>query len=84
MTAVKWVDELPPDMRGRTPQSGRWKAIVEALKERPGQWALVAEGEKSGGVVLKRYGALQRSVKRPDRLFDIYAMWPADTEGDKP
>lgn len=82
--ALKWVDELPPDGRGRAPQPGRWQLIVEELKKRPGQWALVAEGEKSGGGVLKRYGAIQRAVKRPDRLFDIYGCWPVDTQdGDQ-
>lgn len=39
---VKW--ETPEeDKRGR--KGGRWTEIVDALKERPGEWALVAEDE---------------------------------------
>lgn len=39
---IKW--ETPEeDKGGRKP--GKWVAIAEALKERPGEWALVAEDD---------------------------------------
>lgn len=38
-----------PEHDSRARNRGRWQEIAEALKERPGEWALVAENEWAGG-----------------------------------
>jgi hypothetical protein len=40
MAEIEFVQEVPPPKRGG--RTGAWRAIADALRARPGQWARVA------------------------------------------
>lgn len=61
---MKWVAELPK--AARPGRSGKWKNVASALRERPGKWALVADGEKevsSARQCLSRLDGIQFSQR---------------------
>lgn len=80
---VRWEDPPPHGNRSQ------WQPVAEALRERPGEWALIAEGLKSGSA-----GAMSNAIKvgrfscwrpagtfesrtsaRGDGLTDLYARY---------
>lgn len=73
--------ELPPE---RPPGvSDKHQPIVEALKERPGEWALVRRGLSTATAArsrsrLQQLGALAvtRSSADGEGLRDVWARWP--------
>lgn len=76
----------PPATKGGRAESPRNKEIAEALRANPGEWALVAEGEKNDGLAVRiRTGkaksfaegvweATSRSNDDDDTI-DIYARY---------
>jgi hypothetical protein len=77
---LRWED--PGPSRGMRQQHD-WKAVAEQLKERPGQWALVAEGTDyltgpvaSGWLCLRRFDCETTRRKREDGTVALYARWP--------
>lgn len=80
MSGIKW--ETPePATRGRN--ATRWADIVEALKVRPGVWALVAEGDGSNAsAALKKRGCevTLRGVDRSGKVAKIYARYVGEVE----
>ena len=82
MTNIKW--ETPePATRGKS--APRWEAIVESLKARPGEWALVAENEwSSNAAALSTRGCevAMRGCDAKGRAAKIYARYvPEATNG---
>lgn len=83
MSGLKWETPEPATRGGRVPNN--YDAIVAGLRERPGQWALVAENASRQNFVsaLKRRGAevTTRGIG-PDVNFAerIYARWPEAVE----
>lgn len=75
MSELKW--ETPDVARGKG-MRGRWPAIIEQLKERPGEWAVVDEDASPNITTFlkSRYGveAVARGVKN-GRAERIYARW---------
>ena len=83
MAKIKWEDPAPVKSNtGRT----KWADVAEQLRERPDQWALVAEGLKyavySTYISKGRLAAFEpaghyegTSRKRPDGMYDIYARY---------
>lgn len=73
---IVWQD---PPADGRS----RWAEVANALRARPGQWALVASGASSSLATQIRSGRRvafrparsfeATSRKRPDGKYDIYA-----------
>ena len=58
MAKVKEVSSLvtfeaPPASKGGRAESPRNREIAEALRSHPGEWALVAEGEKNDGLAVR-------------------------------
>lgn len=81
---VMFVDELPPVWTGRPSTTDPY---VEALKARPGVWALVhrrtkgtpnAFGGRAGALKKRGCQTAQRTVG--DELH-LYARWPLATTG---
>ena len=75
MTNSQWETPEPATRGKSTP---RWEAIVESLKARPGEWALVAENEWSGSAVaLRRRGCevTMRGCDAKGRVAKIYARY---------
>ena len=82
---VKW--ELPSeDRRGRPEGTGRWIDIANALKENPGEWALVAEDawvQSARQSLLSRGCEITcRGVNKPvaGKAEKIYARYVEETE----
>lgn len=74
--------ELPP-MKPRTHYGPNFaiRARLEALKARPGEWAIVKDKLVHTGAYGKPYrkaGCLVTSRKQPDGTITIYACWPVD------
>jgi hypothetical protein len=44
---VEWVEELPKQKAGRRGGGGKYTAALEALRERPGVWAVLTKGNES-------------------------------------
>lgn len=77
MNAIVWQDP-PPRVIGKA-GPGRVGQLVEALKTRPGQWALDPEPAKYPSATTsraKRYpGTEWTQRKRTDGRIDIYGRW---------
>lgn len=75
---IKW-QEPPTPVRGK---NRNWPGVVDELKKRPGEWALVAEDvAASTASYLKTLGAeaTMRGVKN-NRAAEMYARWPEGAE----
>ena len=82
------VWEEPPASRGGRAVSARQLEIAAALREKPGEWAKVASGEKNDGLASSirrstgasfRDGVYEaRSVKTGEKQYDIYARFIRD------
>lgn len=79
----------PPSKAGvKTGQPNtRWNRVVNELKTRPGEWALVGEGvspnvqqllKQRGCDAVTRNGRLNSA--RTSFVYDIYACWPKESE----
>lgn len=67
MTTLQFAP-LPPKTAGR-PRSSKYDAVVAQLRERPGEWALVAKDVPSGTAAhFKRRGA--ETTTRNNRIVD--------------
>lgn len=71
--------ELPPSQRGR---STVIVPIIEALKARPGEWALVYETPTTNSAApvvarLKKHGA-DATQRKSDNGAAVWARWPQD------
>jgi hypothetical protein len=81
--------EEPPVTRGREPRD--WTAVLGRLKDRPGEWARVAETDTANnaaataysirhgnysGIRPNQYDAVSRSV---EGRFCVYARWVGET-----
>lgn len=77
MGEIKWEEPQPVSARNR--RSSTYAPMVEELKKRPGQWAVVAEDAAPTitSYLKKVYGveATARGVKN-GRAEKIYARWP--------
>lgn len=88
MSAPKFVQALPPKTSGgvTTQKMREWDEFVEALKKRPGVWALWKENSYQGnGQTLKDRGCEIAYRKSNGALspggypkWDIYVRWPED------
>lgn len=77
MAEIKWEEPSEP---AKGPGSGqRYAALVAALKENPGRWAVVAENAPAtvAGYLKRRYGleVTTRGVKN-NRAEKVFARWP--------
>ena len=72
MSDIKFQDP-PPANRSKHSRVARtdWRRVADALAERPGQWALVAEGYHREAVQQIKQGEL--SAFRPVGAFDATA-----------
>lgn len=80
--------EEPPTARGGRAESERNKEIAEALRKKPGKWALVAEGEKNDGLAVRirtgkaksfAVGTWEATSRRNEEgTIDIYARFVGD------
>lgn len=80
--------EAPPASRGGRAESPRNKQIAEALRDKPGEWALVAEGQKNDGLAVRiRTGKAKSfstgvweatSRRNEENTIDIYARYVGD------
>lgn len=73
---LEWKE--PPTGVGRGNNRGRWAKIAEQLKERPGEWALVARDEwvSNSTTSLQKYGceATCRGVVN-GKAEEVYARY---------
>jgi hypothetical protein len=67
MSVVRWEDPPPSRKPGRR-LSKYWTAIADALKEHPGQWAVIHEGARQGSLVARVNGG--RSAFAPAGAFE--------------
>ena len=76
-TVVRWED--PPPRHG----GWKWADVIDALKDRPGCWALVCDHETTSyveGTARQRLGRLgcEVSIRRLDKgCSSLWARWPA-------
>lgn len=90
MTEVKETSSMvkfaePPTTRGGRTESPRNREIAETLRQNPGAWALVAEGEKNDGLAVRirtgkaksfAEGEWEATSRRNDEdTIDIYARF---------
>ncbi|ALJ19541.1 hypothetical protein [Microbacterium sp. No. 7] len=81
MSIIKW--EEPPARKYGGGSSSKWTKVIEQLKKRPGEWALVAEGVGASlAGHLKRRGleAVSRNAREGGANASIYARWPEGGE----
>lgn len=76
MTDLVW--ENPPGKRGPSSLA----ELVDQLKGRPGEWALVREGTRGhchshATHLKKRWGCEATERMLPDGTVRLYARWPA-------
>jgi hypothetical protein len=71
MSVLRW-EEPPSHGNTSQPDAGRWAPIAAALKERPGEWAVIAEGLKPGtsGPMVTRIKKGQRGCWAPAGAFE--------------
>jgi hypothetical protein len=83
MSDIEW-GELPPDNRGRP--DNKWAEIADELRDRPGEWALIAKGVDSTIANKIRTGryrsmprgqfeAVSRNSNVANRRADIWARY---------
>lgn len=79
MSVVRWEDP-PPHGNARRDRGG-WGIVAEALKARPGEWAVIGEGVKHGtaGALVTRITRGQRAWWSPAGAFE--ARGRAGTDG---
>lgn len=93
MTEVKETSSLvkfaePPHTRGGRAESPRNRKIAEELRKHPGEWALVAEGEKNDGLAVRIRSGKAKSFaegvweatsrRNEENTIDIYARFVED------
>lgn len=80
MTMVlKW--EAPEPVRRGRRANPRWAAVAVELKNRPGEWGLVAENARSSGLQWLRdrgFEIAARGTSANGLSAKLYARWPAD------
>ena len=79
MTEIEWVDAPPPDVR----KIGFRTKVIERLKEKPGQWALVETDVRNTRAASYRNKGCEavsrkRDVHKGTDRSDIYARWPEE------
>lgn len=85
---LRWAEPPPVSFGpGVSASKAMADAIVEELKSRPGEWAVVSEGEyhSSGREKWVRRGCEVAIRVRRDRGFkeyDVYARWPMSEGAD--
>lgn len=89
MSDLKWQDP-PPNAAGR-PSLTDWRAVAAALRERPGEWALVVEGVSiSTATNIKKarlvafapagsFEAVARNGSNKTKRADIYARYVGES-----
>lgn len=95
---VRWEAPPPPARGGRGrpagAESSRYSAIAIALRERPGEWALVEEAERASNTGLATKiqlgsmlcftpaGDFEAVTRQRGRLFRTYARYLGDGGGN--
>ena len=82
---VTWGEPPASGQRGRSALSPLRLQQFEALKSRPGQWAIVDNGSNQGPVasvasVFKRRGFEAITRKNEAGSTDVWARWNNDSE----
>ena len=80
---VIWGEDPGPNTRDR--RGGRVARMVEALKERPGEWGRdpVSTAASNATHRTNRYpGTEWTARRRPDNRYDLYGRW-VGTGGDE-
>lgn len=80
MTEIEWAEPPGPIYSRGT---AAIQATVEALKQRPGQWAIILRNTHAArGDRYKKMGCevTTRSAGKPKGKCDIYARWPEPKE----
>lgn len=80
--------EEPPASKGGRAESPRNREIAEALRKKPGSWALIAKGEKNDGLAVRIRSGKAKSFaegtweatsrRNDDNTIDIYARFVGD------
>jgi hypothetical protein len=77
---LKWGD--PPGAGRRVYDNTKWARIADALRERPGEWALVTENGTSGSnsnalhlLARRGPGFEVTSRKQPDNTVNVWARY---------
>lgn len=70
---LEWEDP-EPDHRKRKP--GHAARIFEALRARPGEWAIVAEYDHQGSASSTAWNFRNRGCEALTRSGTVYARWP--------
>ena len=84
MKDIKWG--APPEKRQGIARDGKWHAVAESLRSRPGEWAMVSgdAGVLASYVTLAKTGGLSGFTagefeatgrKREDGRFDLYVRY---------
>lgn len=79
-TVIDWA-EPPAVSRGARPS--KFDPVIEALKEKPGEWALVLEDVNSASArvfIKKGCEITTRSTGKNDGKVNVYARFPGDSE----
>lgn len=77
MSDLVWAD--PPSPRHK------WTDVVEQLRERPGQWAIIDEREVEKGRHLSKTVArlklqgCEATIRSSDGIRRLYARWPEES-----
>lgn len=74
--------EEPPAQVRKVGNPSKIDRQVKVLKKHPGEWFKMREAAAAGAyVVYKRRGCLTRTKTVGVGRHDIWACWPADTDG---
>lgn len=76
-TLVKF--EEPPATKGGRAESPRNREIAEALRAKPGEWALVAQGEKNDGLAVRIRTGKAKSFS--EGVWEATSRFVSDEEG---
>lgn len=83
-TILRWEDPPPSTKGNGRPGSSKWAPVFKMLANRPGEWAVIAEGLKKAGNHFTRqsstsYVALVRAGVDPDAYEVQSRMQPDGT-----
>ena len=83
MSDFKLRRETPPPATRKVGDSSKIDREVKHLQKNAGTWFKVREAASSGAyIVYKRRGCETRTKTVEGNKYDIWAMWPADTDED--
>ena len=88
MSDLTWVEE--PPAKKKTGRRGKWERIFAALRDRPGNWALVSDAGTANSARTIAYNVSNQvgfegrpaDVPNTEGRYDIYARYTGEANSD--